>query len=153
MSSERLGQNLAGSVARAIEELGRFTPPPVWPVEALPGLWNIPPSLFLYSFGPQRSRVVPLRFRLARVRDGVEAAIRLRGIFHFSFHPENLAESPEAFPVFESIIDHLVTCRDHGDIRILAMHDIANLACGAYRPRPQLANDVVHGSIPAPTQR
>src|SRR5207249_8434242 len=40
--SQMLGRNLPGAAIRALEELGAATPPPIWPVEVMPGLWNIP---------------------------------------------------------------------------------------------------------------
>lgn len=119
--SERLGYNLAGSIARALEELGRLTPPPIWPEEVLPGLWNIPASLFLYPMGRARGCLVPLRLRLDRVRRGVEAAARSKGIFHLGLHPENLAESSDAFATFQSIVEHLVWSRDEQGVEILTM--------------------------------
>ena len=42
----------------------------------MPGLWNIPASMFIYCMGRARSRWIPLHLRLERVRLGVEAAIR-----------------------------------------------------------------------------
>ena len=38
----QLGPTLRGKLARLLDELRRETPPPVWPQETLPGLWNIP---------------------------------------------------------------------------------------------------------------
>jgi hypothetical protein len=125
MLSARLGRSLAGSVARLLEEAGRLTPPLVWPAETLPGLWNIPASLFLYPLGELRTRLVPLRARTERVRRGVEAAIRRRGLFHFCLHPANLAESMQGFPLFEEILEQLIKARDLGDVEILTMSEVA----------------------------
>jgi hypothetical protein len=118
--SEKLGYNVAGSVARAAEELVSLTPPPVWPKEVLPHLWNLPASLFIYSMGRARARWIPLRLRLERVRLGVERAIERKGIFHIGLHPENLAESEEAFGIFESIVAYLARMREEG-LEILTM--------------------------------
>lgn len=112
--SEWFGYNKVSSVTRALEEVARLTPPPIWPVEVMPGLWNIPASLFIYCMGRKRTRWVPLHLRLARVRLGVEAAIRSQGIFHLGLHPENLAEAPEAFETFEAILAYIAEMRAAG---------------------------------------
>ena len=121
----QLGRTLPGALLRILDELRRATPPPVWPHESLPGLWNIPSSLFLYPIGRARARVVPLGTRVERVRRGLKAAIRYRGIFHFCLHPDNLAESPDGFSMFQDILDELVRARNRGDVEILTMAEIA----------------------------
>jgi hypothetical protein len=120
IASERLGYNLAGSIARAIEEVASLTPPPVWPAEVLPGLWNLPASLSIYCMGRARSLCIPIHLRLDRIRLGVEQAIRRNGVFHLAMHPENLAESSEAFDTFESILLYLCRMRNEG-VEILTM--------------------------------
>jgi hypothetical protein len=119
--SERLGFNLAGSLARAAEEACRLVPPPVWPEEAIPGLWNVPASMSLYCLGASRTRFVPAKLRLERLKLGLDAANRQRGIFHLAMHPENLAESEFAFPVFESIVHEICRRRDGGEIETRTM--------------------------------
>ncbi len=101
----QLGPTFRGAMARLLDEVRRATPPPVWPVETLPGLWNIPSSAFLYPIGGSRTRVVGLQSRIERFSRGLEAAARLRGIFHFCLHPENLTESPQGFALFEDILE------------------------------------------------
>jgi len=123
----RLGRTLPGSLLRALDELARATPPPIWPQETFPGLWNIPSSLFLYPIGPSRATVLALRSRLERFRRGVEAAARHRGIFHFCLHPENLAESPHGFPLFGDLLEYLTRSRDRGDVEILTVGQVAAL--------------------------
>jgi peptidoglycan/xylan/chitin deacetylase (PgdA/CDA1 family) len=120
-----MGPTLPGAILRAFDELTRATPPPVWPHETHPGLWNIPSSLFLYPIGPSRTAVLALRSRVQRVNRGLEAAIRHHGIFHFCLHPENLAESPDGFSLFEDILERLIRARDRGDIEILSMGQVA----------------------------
>jgi peptidoglycan/xylan/chitin deacetylase (PgdA/CDA1 family) len=121
----QLGPTLTGKVARLLDELRRSTPPPVWPEETLPGLWNIPSSAFLYPISASRTRVVPLQYRVERFRRGLEAAARLRGIFHFCLHPENLTESRQGFSMFEDMLERLIRARDRGDIEILTMGEVA----------------------------
>src|SRR5262249_32841845 len=114
----RLGSGIPGAAVRLLEELGRATPRPVWPCETVPGLWNIPSSMFLYPIGPSRTRIAGLRSRLARFVSGVETAARFRGIFHFSLHPENLTESSDGIALFEDMLQHLGKARDRGDVEI-----------------------------------
>jgi peptidoglycan/xylan/chitin deacetylase (PgdA/CDA1 family) len=121
----RLGPTVYGALARLLDELCRSTPRPVWPEETLPGLWNVPSSLFLYPINASRNRVVGLRSRVERFCRGVEAAARYRGIFHFGLHPENLAESPYGFAVFEDMIERLISSRDRGDVEVLTMSEVA----------------------------
>lgn len=121
----RLGPTVSGAVARLLDELRRAIPLLVWPQETLPGLWNIPSSLFLYPIGASRTRVVGLRSRVERFSRGVAAAARHRGIFHFCLHPENLTESPHGFSMFEDILERLILSRDRGDIEILTMGEVA----------------------------
>jgi len=126
-----LGPTLPGALLRALDELLRASPPPVWPRETLPGLWNIPSSLFLYPIGPLRTRVLALRSRFERFSRGLEAAARHRGIFHFCLHPENLAESSHGFSLLEDILDHLTQSRDRGDVEVLTMGQVAARMEGA----------------------
>ena len=67
----QLGPTLRGKLARLFDELRCSTPPIVWPHETLPGLWNIPSSLFLYPIGASRTRVVGLRSRVERFSRGI----------------------------------------------------------------------------------
>jgi hypothetical protein len=117
----RLGPTLPGAVVRMYDELRCATPPPVWPLETLPGLWNIPSSMFLYPIAPSRTRVAGLRSRLDRFTRGIEAAARYRGIFHYSLHPENLTESADGFRLFEDMVERLAKARDRGDVEILTV--------------------------------
>ena len=121
----QLGSTLPGAALRVMEEFTRSTPPAVWPRQALPGLWNIPASMFFYPLGPARGRLIGPRSRLQRFRRGLAAAARSRGIFHFCLHPENLVESPAGFPVFEDILEDLIRARDLGDIEVLTMAGVA----------------------------
>jgi hypothetical protein len=122
--SWQLGRTLPGAFLRAMDEVFRTTPAAVWPEETLPGLWNIPASMFLYPIGAGRARILGLRSRAQRFRRGLEAAARSRGIFHFCFHPENLAESPHGFSILDDILDHLIRARERGDVEVMTMSDV-----------------------------
>ncbi len=121
----QLGPTLQGKLARLFDELRCSTPPIVWPRETLPGLWNIPSSLFLYPIGASRTKVIGLRSRVERFRRGVEAAARQRGIFHFCLHPENLTESPHGFDMFEEMLQCVRQLRDRGDVQVMTMGEVA----------------------------
>ncbi len=120
-----LGPGLPGAILRAWNELTCAAPPPVWPVETFPGLWNIPASLFLYPTGGSRSYVIPVRTRIERFALGVEAAARCKGIFHFCLHPENLSESPGGCAIFEDLLDRLLRFVCNGDIEVLTVAGVA----------------------------
>jgi hypothetical protein len=119
--SHRLGRTFGGRVLRVCDELRRAAPPLIWPEETLPGLWNVPSSMFLYPIGPSRTRLVALRTRVERFSCGLDAAIRESGVFHFCLHPENLAESPLGLVMLDDILERLVRARDSGDIEILTV--------------------------------
>jgi hypothetical protein len=122
----RLGPTLPGALLRGLDELRRTAPPPVWPQEVLPGLWNIPASTFFYPIGGARSLVIGLRSRVERFSRGLEAAERLRGIFHFCLHPENLTESRHGFSIFEDMLQRLVRARDERGIEVLTISDVVD---------------------------
>ena len=124
--SFKLGRTWPGALLRVADELRFATPPAVWPHASMPGLWNIPSSLFLYPIGRGRTWVVPLRTRIERFRKGLDAAIRRKGIFHFCLHPDNLTESPEGFGIFEEMLNQLVQMRHRGDVEVLTMAELAD---------------------------
>jgi hypothetical protein len=122
----RLGHIVPGVISRALDEVRRTTPPAVWPYETMPGLWNIPASMFLYPIGPPRSWVLGLRSRVERFKRGLEVAARQRAIFHFCLHPENVAESPQGVLLLQDLLDTLVRSRSLGDVEVLTMGDVLN---------------------------
>jgi hypothetical protein len=125
MRAFQRGCTISGKLSRLLDELRRATPPPVWPQETAPGFWKIPASLFLYPIRRSRTRVAGLPTRIARFNQGVDAAARHRGIFHFGLHPENLTESPHGFSMFEAMLERLILSRSRGDIEILTMREVA----------------------------
>lgn len=123
--SERIGSTLPGAMLRLFDEMGTSAPPLVWPRQKLPGLWNIPASLFLYPIGDRRSRIVGHESRIARVQKGIDAAVRHRGVFHFCLHPVDLAESSRGCRLFDSILERVVDARDRGDAAVRTMAGLA----------------------------
>ncbi len=122
----RLGRTIPGAILRAWEELRNAVPPPVWPYKALPNLWSVPASMFLYPIGAARARVIGIRSRVERFRRGLEAAVRHGGVFHFCFHPENLAEAPSGFSLLDEILENLVQARSRGEIEVLTLSDVVD---------------------------
>ncbi len=92
--------------------------------------------------------MVGLRSRIERFSRGVAAATRLRGIFHFCLHPENLTESPHGFSMFEEILERLIRARDRGDVEVLTMGEVAaRMERGREKELPDTAVDATSGSL------
>lgn len=154
--SYRMGATLLGKAARLFDELRRAAPRIVWPSETLPGLWNIPASLFLYPIHPSRTRVTGIGSRIDRFSRGIEAAARYGGIFHFCLHPENLTQSPAGFGMFEQMLDKLSARRRRGDIEVLTMQEVAaRMECARIERMLELRRQncavPIHQSSPAPS--
>jgi hypothetical protein len=144
----QLGPTLYGKLARLFDERRCATPPPVWPHETLPGLWNIPSSAFLYPISASRTCAVPLRCRVERFSRGLAAAACLRGIFHYCLHPENLTESRQGFSMFEDILERLIRARDRGDVEVLTMSQVADrMETGRESELPDPAAGALSGSL------
>jgi len=144
--ASQLGPTIPGALLRVVDELMRAGPPPVWPRETLPGLWNLPSSLFLYPIGPARTSLLPIRSRIQRFNRGIEAAARCRGIFHFCLHPENLAESPQGFSLFDELLERLDRARSNGDVEVLTVGEAVSRAQYAFaRPAPH--SDIASTSL------
>jgi hypothetical protein len=146
--SDKLGRSVPGAILRLLDEWSRAAPPPVWPEQKMPGLWNVPASLFLYPIGESRARITGLKSRLERIQKGIDAAARHRGVFHFCLHPVNLAESPRGFKLFDDILERVVKARQKGDATVLTMADVADRMDAL----SQHAGDYSSGVIPAHTE-
>jgi hypothetical protein len=85
--------------------------------------------------------VMGLHSRIQRFHRGMEAASRLKGIFHFCLHPENLVESKSGFSVLEDILERLIRARDRGDVEILTMSEVAARIEGRHEP---FSHDPIH---------
>jgi hypothetical protein len=120
----QLDRSLPGAFLRALDEWRIAAPPLARPKEALPGLWNVPASMFFYPLHSLQGRLVPARTRVERFSKGIEAAIRSAAIFHLSLHPENLTEAPHAFAVFDEIVDRLVGACQREGLEVLTMSDV-----------------------------
>ena len=67
-------------------------PPVVEPIQALPGLWNIPGSMLYLSCDGIRG-MVPVSARVAKAKKGIDLALQEKKIFHLWFHPFNIASN------------------------------------------------------------
>jgi len=123
--SEKLGGSVPSALLRLMSEVGSSAPPPVWPEQRLPGLWNVPASMYLYPVGVPGSHFVSHESRMARIQKGIDAAARHKGVFHFSLRPVDLAEAPDGYRLFDEILDRLAGARQKGDVRIQNMTQLA----------------------------
>ena len=142
-----LGRTFRGRLMRLADEIRRAAPVVVWPEETLPGLWNVPSSMFLYPLGRTRTRIVGVRTRVERFTRGVEEAARQCGIFHFCLHPENLAEHPGGFSLLDDCLAALVKMRDRGDVEVKTVAEVAGemerfSRCAESRQAPRVVGSV-----------
>lgn len=115
----------------AVQRLGRLAavlraakPPLVEPERDDSGLWNIPGSAMYFPMHGGR-RFLPLSWRTKRAVKGLNAAARQRRIFHFWFHPTNLADETESmFAGLRAIFTHARTLREQGRLDFLPMGKI-----------------------------
>jgi peptidoglycan/xylan/chitin deacetylase (PgdA/CDA1 family) len=104
-------------------------PPVVLPVEARPGLWNVPASMINYPMHGRR-RHIPLSVRVSRARKGLDAASAEAGVFHLWFHPTNLADETERmFSGLRQIFDYAAALRADRRLAILPIRDVP-ATCG-----------------------
>jgi peptidoglycan/xylan/chitin deacetylase (PgdA/CDA1 family) len=113
----RLGRLLDVIVAR--------TPPVNEPVEALPGLWDLPASMMYFPMHGAR-RYIPLTRRVRRAVKGLDRAARERRAFHLWFHPTNLADQADRmFAGLRSIFEYAASLRRDGALTFASMGDLA----------------------------
>ena len=121
-----------GGERRLIHRLGHLldvvsarTPSVVEPVEALPGLWNVPGSMMYFPMHGAR-RHIPVSRRVTRAAKGLDRAAESGGVFHLWFHPTNLAdELDRMFAGLRSIFEHAQRLRHDG---VLAFEPMGALA-------------------------
>ena len=100
-------------------------PPAVLPFLDQHGLWCIPASdAFLPLEGLRRA--IPLSRRVERGIAGIDHAVETGRIYHFWFHPINLAPAPTAaLAGIRRILEHAARRREAGDLEILPMAAVA----------------------------
>lgn len=115
---------MVSRLGRLAAVLRAATPPVVEPVKDDSGLWNIPGSAMYFPMHGGR-RFLPLQYRIKRAIKGLNAAATQRRIFHFWFHPTNLADSTESmFAGLRAIFTHARTLREQGRMDFLPMGKI-----------------------------
>lgn len=101
-------------------------PPVVMPRQDEHGLWDIPGSMTFFPMHGLR-RHVPMSLRVRRAVKGLDAAVRRQRIFHFWFHPTNLADENEAmFAGLRAILTHARRLRQQGDLDVVPMGALAS---------------------------
>jgi peptidoglycan/xylan/chitin deacetylase (PgdA/CDA1 family) len=116
----------------AVQRLGRLfdvlriaRPPVVLPRKDESGLWDIPGSAMYFPMHGRR-RLLPVSWRVRRAVKGLDAAARERRVFHFWFHPTNLADETESmFAGLRSIFAHARSLRDRGELDLLPLGKLA----------------------------
>jgi peptidoglycan/xylan/chitin deacetylase (PgdA/CDA1 family) len=115
-------------VARSLAVLAADEPPVVLPEQTESGLWNIPGSMIYFPMHGLR-KYIPVSFRVRRAIKGLDAAARLKKIFHLWFHPTNLAdETDKMFAGLRSILEHASLLRSREELLILPMRSMVPMA-------------------------
>jgi hypothetical protein len=115
-------------VARSLAVLATDEPPVVLPEQTESGLWNIPGSMIYFPMHGLR-KYIPVSFRVRRAIKGLDAAARLKKIFHLWFHPTNLAdETDKMFAGLRSILEHASLLRSREELFILPMRSMVPMA-------------------------
>ncbi|HEX3151790.1 MAG TPA: hypothetical protein VHR66_27205 [Gemmataceae bacterium] len=122
--SQRPWNNLYKRLSHLWAVLRAAEPPVVLPAMTPEGLWDIPGSMIYFPMHGLR-RHIPLGLRIKRAVKGLEAAARLRRVFHLWFHPTNLADQPEQmFAGLRAILEHATRLVERGTLRILPMSGV-----------------------------
>jgi peptidoglycan/xylan/chitin deacetylase (PgdA/CDA1 family) len=115
----------AARVANFADHLLAIAPPVSSPVEALPGLWNIPGSmLLLHRVGVRR--LVSAERRIAKAQLGIQAAEARDRVFHLWTHPFNLAhDRPVMLRALDGILRLVADRRAADKLRVETMESLA----------------------------
>lgn len=107
-----------------IDSMAPFVAPPV----QLPwrkGCWNISGSYF-YGHCDGLARLIPIPWRVAKIKKGIRKAAKESKVFHLWFHPFNLATNPGGLlEGLENIFSYVVQLRNEGVIENLTMGELA----------------------------
>ena len=124
-----------GKPYRLVKQFLKFAPPVFEPCEVLPGLWDIPASMFLPQVDAFSNWLrLPLKSRVQRAAKGVNAAVRERKVFHLWFHPHNACfETEMFFLALSNILDLVNREIDLGNLQNLTLSETAE--CAAQKKR------------------
>lgn len=102
-----------------------FIPPPAVPASYQYGVWNLPASYF-YVGGSGWGRLIPLRLRICKAREGLRLAAAKKRLFHMWFHPFNLVKDTEMWlKGLESIFAEVERYRELGRLDNPTMGELA----------------------------
>ncbi len=111
--------------AHFADQIAALPPAVSHPVQAVPGLWNVPGSMLLLHRSGMR-RVIPIASRIAKARLGLRRAVRSGAVFHLWTHPFNLASDRAGLlGALEAILRDAVALREGGRLRIETMGEVA----------------------------
>ncbi len=112
-------------LARLATVLSASTPPVVAAEPGPGGLWNVPASMMYFPNHGLRRRI-PVSSRVRRAFKGLDAAVRMRRVFHLWFHPTNLADDPDAmFAGLLAILARVGELRRKGRLAVAPMGALA----------------------------
>ena len=119
------------------------TPPAVMPRMDAAGVWAIPGSmLYTPSFGMRK--FVPVKWRVARARKGLRAAVAQKRIFHLWFHPTDLVVRRAAmFEGLRQIFETAAEMRAKGALDVLSMGALSERLDSSMNEAPQMAQESV----------
>lgn len=122
---QRLPGGVARKAAHVLDAVLALPPGVGLPRRVLPGLWEIPASMFLNSMEGPRRWLVPAA-RVLKARRGLERAAGTRSIFHLMSHPVNFyVRSDVMFRTLDGILAEAARLRDAGRLCVMTMADVA----------------------------
>lgn len=100
-------------------------PPAVFVPKQVKGMVNIPESLYFPSARGIR-KYLPDVFRLKKIKQGIDQAIRQEAVFHLWTHPTDFADDTERLlRVFEQVLQYAYLKREEGVLSTMTMEQIA----------------------------
>jgi hypothetical protein len=112
--------------------------PPTYPLPQGDPPLNVPGSMLLVSRDGAR-RLLPRECRWRKAEAGLRRAVERQEIFHLWLHPWNLAGDRELLACLERIIAQVDRLREVGDLTVMTMGEVADLALGVATQEPRKA--------------
>lgn len=100
-----------------------IAPPSVILCNDAHGNYFLPGSFALFRYDGIR-RFIPDCIRLAKVKRGIDQAIRKQRIFHLWFHPWNLGSSKRMKHLFAQILEYVKTKRLENVLKVATMSEV-----------------------------
>jgi hypothetical protein len=112
-------------IAYFVESLLFFVSPPVG-IPQKRECWDIKGSYF-YGHCDHMAKLLPISFRVVKVKRGIDKAAAEQKVFHLWFHPFNLASNPQGLlKGLDSLFSYVECMRDEGKMENLTMGALAN---------------------------